>query len=254
MNAPQVGRAVERGSLLKPSAYSGKAEDALHWLNDFTQYAKAQQWDDRQSIMSIATFMSDRTVAPWFTTLTEADLNCSWEDFCKKFIAQFVPPGEDTKLLTQISDIKWTHPETINQYNTRFLDLINRASTLLRAPCMDDKSLLRYYLKGLPYSAHVHIGDEHATYAEAMRKAAEWSRVMYVRAATGTAAEQANAFNMMTMGMAAAPATLNAMSMQPQSAKVTNVQANASTNMSANQGMDMSNGAYANPYANPMEC
>ena len=246
MYAPQMERAVEKGSLLKPLAFSGKAEDALHWLNNFTQYAKAQQWDDRQTIRSLATFMSDRVVAPWFTTLKEADLNCSWEEFSKRFIDQFVPPGEDTKLITQIANIKWTHPETINQYNTRFLNLINRASTLLRAPCMDDKSLLRYYLKGLPYLAHVHIGDEHATYTDAMRKAAEWSRVMYVRAATGTPAEQANAFNMMTMGMATPSATLNAMPTQPQPARFNNAQANVSTNMSTNYAIDPANGMYAN--------
>ena len=220
-NVPQVGRAVERGSLLKPAAFSGKSEDALRWLNTFTKYAKAQQWDDKQSILSIATFMSDNTVAPWFDTLSEADLDCSWEEFCKQFIAQFVPPGEEARLITKISNIKWTAPETVNQYNTRFLDLVNRANTLMRVPCMDANSLLRHYLNGLPYFAHLHIGDNHADYMEAMRKATEWSRVMYVRAASGTQAEQTAAFNMMTMGIptTAQPAALNAMPTQPTQAR-----------------------------------
>ncbi len=61
-NVPQVGRAVERGSLLKPAAFSGKSEEALRWLNTFTRYAKAQHWDDKQSILSIATFMSEETL------------------------------------------------------------------------------------------------------------------------------------------------------------------------------------------------
>ena len=217
LNVPQVGRAVERGSLLKPAAFSGKSEDALRWLNTFTKYAKAQQWDDQQSILSIATFMSDNTVAPWFDTLSEADLDCSWEDFCKKFIKQFVPPGEESRLLNQLSNIRFTPPETVNQYNTRFLDLVNRASTLLRAPCMDENSLLRFYLNGLPCMAHIQIGDNHANYMEAMTKAVEWSRVMYVRAASGTPTEQAVAINMMTLGMPSpvGQAALNAMPTQP---------------------------------------
>ena len=124
-------------------------------------------------------------------------------------------------MLNQISNIKWIPPETINQYNTRFLDVVNRASTLLRAPCMDANSLLRFYLKGLPCLAHVHIGDTHANYMEAMTKATEWSRVMHVRATSGTPADQAAAFNMMTMGMPAASgqAVLNAMPTQPTRAR-----------------------------------
>ena len=119
-NADVLGNILIRGlsSSIRPrvkvDTFDLDNGNILSFINDFSNLAEGQNWDDRTTVSQFRSYLKGEP-GDWHTNNVKGK-NLSWGEVKRMFLETYCPDGIKPYLRRQLTERKQTHKESIKKY------------------------------------------------------------------------------------------------------------------------------------------